>query len=44
MIERTAAGTLRCQWCELEWIGEDQTEHADPACLMFVFSHLADDD
>lgn len=38
MLERTAAGTVRCSMCRQEWIAESLDEHADPACLMWLLS------
>lgn len=36
MIERTAAGTVRCVYCKAEWIGTVADGHSDPACMMWV--------
>lgn len=39
----TAAGTVRCVWCEAEWIGRIEDGHDDPACMMWVIRHEVDD-
>lgn len=38
MNYRTAAGTVRCGWCKLEWISDDLEGHDDPQCLMYLFT------
>lgn len=46
MTERTPAGTVRCGWCQLEWLSDDLDGHDDPACMMWVLRAEAfpDDD
>ena len=43
MIHRTAAGTVKCMYCQAEWIGTTD-QHDDPACIMWVLQYDAKPD